>query len=107
MIFVNTSLPVALERNKIRSRQIPEYIVQTSWEKVQSNIGKFQRLFGQSNFIVVDNNRSDKELVSQTLGNCDRLVRRYMRTPVSNFLAKAWMAKEKMYKNLGKVCKVI
>ena len=99
MIFVNTSLPVALERNKIRSRQIPEYIVQTSWEKVQSNIGKFQKLFGQSNFIIVDNNRSDKELVSQTLGNCDRLVRRYMRTPVSNFLAKAWMAKEKMYKN--------
>ena len=99
MIFVNTSLPVALERNKIRSRQIPEYIVQTSWEKVQSNIGKFQKLFGQSNFIIVDNNRSDKELVSQTLGNCDRLVRRYMRTPVSNFLAKAWMAREKLYKN--------
>ena len=52
MIFVNTTLPVALERNKIRSRQIPEYVVQTSWEKVQSNIGKFQRLFGQSNFII-------------------------------------------------------
>ena len=57
MIFVNTSLPVALERNKIRSRQIPEYIVQTSWEKVQSNIGKFQKLFGMPNFLIVDNNR--------------------------------------------------
>ena len=59
MIFVNTTLPVALERNKIRSRQIPEYIVKKSWEGVQSNIGKFQRLFGLQNFIVVDNNRSD------------------------------------------------
>ena len=99
MIFVNTSLPVALERNQTRSRTIPEYIVKSSWEKVQSNIGKFQRLFGQSNFIVVDNNRSDKELVSQTLQNCDRLVRRYMRQPIKSYLAKTWMTKEKMYRN--------
>ena len=99
MIFVNTTLPVALERNQIRSRTIPEYIVKSSWEKVQSNIGKFQRLFGQSNFIVVDNNRSDKELVSQTLQNCDRLVRRYMRQPIKSYLAKTWMTKEKMYRN--------
>ncbi len=99
MIFVNTTLPVALERNKIRSRQIPEYIVQKSWEGVQSNIGKFQRLFGQSNFVVVDNNRSDKELVSQTLQNCDRLVRRYMRAPVKSYIAKNWMTKERMFKD--------
>ena len=98
MIFVNTSLPVALERNQIRSRTIPEYIVKSSWEKVQSNIGKFQRMFGQTNFIVVDNNRSDKELVSQTLANCDRLVRRYMRAPIKSFIAKNWIAKEKLYK---------
>ena len=99
MIFVNTTLPVALERNKIRSRQIPEYIVKKSWEGVQSNIGKLQRLFGLQNFIVVDNNRSDKELVSQTLQNCDRLVRRYMRQPIKSYLAKTWMTKEKMYRN--------
>ena len=99
MIFVNTSLPVALERNQTRSRTIPEYIVKSSWEKVQSNIGKFQKMFGQQNFIIVDNNRSDKELVSQTLANCDRLVRRYMRAPIKSFIARTWMAKEKMYKN--------
>ena len=39
MIFVNTSLEVAIERNKTRSRSIPEYIVQNSWKKVQQNIG--------------------------------------------------------------------
>ena len=99
MIFVNTTLPVALERNKIRSRTIPEYIVQTSWEKVQANIGKFQRLFGMSNMIIVDNNKSDQELVSRTLQNCDRIVRRYMRAPVKSYVAKNWIEKEKMYKN--------
>ena len=99
MIFVNTTLPVALERNKIRSRTIPEYIVQTSWEKVQANIGKFQRLFGMSNMIIVDNNKSDQELVTRTLQNCDRIVRRYMRAPVKSYVAKNWIEKEKMYKN--------
>ena len=99
MIFVNTTLPVALERNKIRSRTIPEYIVQTSWEKVQANIGKFQRLFGMSNMMIVDNNKSDQELVTRTLQNCDRIVRRYMRAPVKSYVAKNWMEKEKMYKN--------
>ena len=64
MVFVNTSLEVALARNARRERSIPEYITTNSWNGVQSNIGKFQRLFGMSNFIVVDNNKSDLELTS-------------------------------------------
>ena len=34
MIFVNTSLDVALERNKNRPRSILEYIVTNSWNGV-------------------------------------------------------------------------
>ena len=41
MIFVNTSLDVALERNKRRERSVPEYITRKSHAIVQSNIGKF------------------------------------------------------------------
>ena len=33
MIFVNTSLDVALERNKMRPRQVPEKIVIDSWNQ--------------------------------------------------------------------------
>ena len=99
MVFVNTTLDVAIERNKIRTRNIPEYVVVQSWKGVQGNIGKFQRLFGQQNFLVIDNNKSDKELVTQTLGNCNRIVRRYMRAPIKSYLAKAWVAKEKMLRN--------
>ena len=98
MVFVNTTLDVALERNKIRSRNIPEYIVKKSWEGVQANIGKFQRLFGMNNFMIVDNNKSDQELTTRTLQSCDRMVRRYMRTPVKSYVAKNWIEKEKMYK---------
>ena len=42
MIFVNTSLDVALERNAKRPRKLPEPIVVSSWNNVQKNIGKFQ-----------------------------------------------------------------
>jgi len=56
MVFVNTSLEVALERNSKRERSVPEYITKKSWTQVQSNIGKFQNLFGMSNMVIVDNN---------------------------------------------------
>ena len=46
MIFVNTSLEVALERNKRRERSVPEYITRKSHAIVQGNIGKFQNSFG-------------------------------------------------------------
>ena len=50
MIFVNTSLDVALIRNAERSRSVPEPIVTQSWKDVQKNIGKFNNFFKQ-NFI--------------------------------------------------------
>ena len=56
MVFVNTSLEVALKRNQMRARKLPDAIVITNHKTVQQNIGKLQRLFGTSNFIIVDNN---------------------------------------------------
>ena len=74
MIFVNTSLDVALERNRTRSRSIPEYIVQKSWKGVQANMGAFQKVFGHSKMLIVDNNKDDKELVTQTLNTASRFI---------------------------------
>ena len=71
MIFVNTSLDVALERNKNRPRSIPEYIVTNSWNGVQRNI--FQRIFSPNRMLIVDNNRSEKELVTITLNTTIKL----------------------------------
>lgn len=56
MIFVNTSLEVAKERNRARERSVDDKIVEKMWFAVQNNIGKFQKYFGSENFIVVDNN---------------------------------------------------
>ena len=52
MVFVNTSLEVAKKRNLERVRRLPEDILVKSWKDVQSNLGKFQGLFG-SNFALL------------------------------------------------------
>jgi len=90
MIFVNTSLDIALERNKQRSRQVPEKIVIDSWNAVQKNIGQFQRFFGNKNFIVVDNNNAGEDI----LGKAYKEVRRMLRQKVDNHIAKAWIANQ-------------
>ena len=95
MIFVNTSLEVALERNKQRERTVPEYVTTKSWKAVQSNIGKFQNLFGMSNMIIIDNNQSDKELVTITLNKVSKAVRQLVTKPIQSYTAKRWMASER------------
>ena len=96
MVFVNTSLNVALERNAKRERVVPEYITRNSWQTVQDNIGRFQNLFGLSNFVVVDNSQSEQELVTLTMNKVNAVVRRFLTTPIKSYIAKRWMAKERM-----------
>lgn len=98
MVFVNTSLEVALERNAKRERVVPEYITRTSWQGVQNNIGKFQNLFGLENFVVVDNSKSEQELVTLTMNKVNSVVRRLLNTPIKSYIAKRWMAKERIAK---------
>ena len=94
MIFVNTSLEVALERNKNRPRTIPEYVVTNSWNQVQRNIGQFQRIFSPNRMLIVDNNKSEKELVTLTLNTASRYIRSQLRASPQNLTAKQWIANE-------------
>ena len=95
MVFVNTTLEVALERNRIRERQVPEYYTKRSWETVQSNIGKFQNLFGAGNFIVIDNNKSERELTTQVINSANKSIRRLLGQSIKSYTAKRWMATER------------
>lgn len=95
MIFVNTSLDTAQEQNAKRKRTLPEKEVATMWNEVQSNIGGFQRLFGNSNFIIVDNNMAGEDVFAKVWKRCMLLIRK----KVTNRIAKAWIAKELAKKN--------
>ncbi len=90
MIFVNTSLDTALERNRIRERSVPEDITKQSWKQVQSNMGKFQNLFGQDRFIIVDNNNATEDVLAKVW----KRVRKIVDSKVTNSIARDWIAKE-------------
>jgi cytidylate kinase len=94
MIFVNTSLDVALERNTKRERTVPEDVAITSWKTVQGNIGKFSSLF-RGAFIPVDNNQADDDIEMATF----KEVKRLLKKKVTNTRAKSWIELE--MKNRG------
>ena len=89
MIFVNTSLDVALERNAERPRSVQEPIVVKSWKSVQSNIGKFSQYFRQ-NFVVVDNNDAGENVFNKVFKQIKGLANK---KPTSR-IAMAWIANE-------------
>ena len=89
MIFVNTSLDVALQRNATRARSVAEPIVVKSWKDVQGNIGKFSNMF-RSGFIVVDNNDAGEDVFKDVW----KRVKGLLRKKVTNTRAKNWMASE-------------
>ena len=98
MIFVNTTLEVALERNEKRDRVLPQKIVSDSHKSVNRNIGAFQGLFGSSNFMVVDNNdtideekakKRFKMLVKQGLS-------KFVKAPITSKKAQSWIRKQKI-----------
>ena len=89
MIFVNTSLDTALERNAKRARSVPEPIVVKSWKDVQSNIGKFSQFF-RRNFIVVDNNDAGEDVFAKVY----KQVMHLAKDKVQNTLGRQWIAKE-------------
>ena len=89
MVFVNTSLDVALQRNAERARSVPEPIVVKAWKDVQANIGKFSNMF-RAGFIVVDNNNAGEDILKEV----EKRVRGLLRKKVQNTRAKSWMAAE-------------
>ena len=89
LIFVNTSLDVALERNAKRSRSVPESVVIKSWKSVQANIGKFNNHFKQ-NLIIVDNNEADEDIIKQVYKRIQGLLKK----KVKNTRAKSWIEME-------------
>lgn len=95
MIFVNTDLDTAIKRDAMRSRTLGAKGVTEYWKAVQRNIGKFQRMFGKPNFLVVDNSEG-KNYEKETL-TAYRDATKFTNKPV-NAKAKKWIEKEKKNK---------
>jgi len=92
MVFVNTSLEVAIKRNAERSRSLPESLVREIWSKCQENMGKFQGMFG-NNFIIVDN--TEYQPVNRSV---QKQVDAFLRKPVQNPIGKKWILGARLIK---------
>ena len=102
MVFVNTTLDVALERNSKRDRVLPEKIVTQSWKDVQKNIGRFQQIFG-NNFVIVDNSDTlDEKQAAKKFGAYVRShADKWAKSPIKNPIGKKWVQDQLKLKNMG------
>ena len=102
MVFVNTTLPVAQERNKKRARRLPPKLLANSWKQVQQNIGKFNGLFG-TNFMVVDNSDTldEKAAMKKFAMLIKKGIGKFIKKPIKNPIGKQWIANQKLLKRKG------
>lgn len=90
MIFVNTNLEVAKERNNKRERSLPEEEVEKQWYAVQQNIGKFQSIFGRNNFSIIDNNDASENAFNKSW----KAVMKFSKMPPRNSIAINWIKQQ-------------
>jgi len=88
MVFVNTSLEVALERNRNRERKLDDKMVKKMWEEVQANLGKYQKLFGIDKMLIVDNSSYDN---ADLMDQIEKQIYKHLNTPIQNPLGKRWL----------------
>ena len=100
MIYVNTSLDVALARNAERERKVHASIATKSWKDVQSNLGKFSQHF-RGNLIIVDNN-DVLEDDGTVFNNVLRQVRGLLKKKVRNPTAHQWVRMEMQRRGITK-----
>jgi ABC-type dipeptide/oligopeptide/nickel transport system ATPase component len=112
MIFVNTSLEVAQERNASRDRTLSPELVTKIWKACQNNLGAFQSMFG-GNFIIVDNTEYKKyqskvrdrksgeiKIVDTAIAqNIQKSINAFLRKPIYNQIGKKWIQTARMLKN--------
>lgn len=88
MIFVNTDLDTALERNRNRARSLPDPEVENMWKDVQKNIGKFQNLFRDRLTIVDNSTGSDVERGTMS---AYKKIMVWSKKPPENKIAAKWI----------------
>jgi len=92
MVFVNTDLETAQNRNAARARTLPKNVVGSMWNDVQKNIGKFQNLFGRYMFIVDNSDGANWQGATMSVY---RRISQWVREPAQSPAAKRWLKGQK------------
>lgn len=95
MVFVNTTLNKAIERNNKRERKLPEQIVRDIWHGSQESLKKYKQYFGKvanTDFVEVDNSKDvDKIEFDRKI---EKTVSAFLRKQPTNAKAKQWIQSE-------------
>lgn len=92
MIFIDTPLEIAHERNLKRKRKMNPNIVNWFHKKVRENVDKFRDLFG-SDFIIIDGSRPYSEMKPE-MNKMYRKIAKWMTQTTKNAKAEEWRKKE-------------
>ena len=92
MIFVNTDIETAMDRNQGRDRSLPDAEVSKMWKDVQKNIGKFQTLF-RNRMTIVDNSEGS-DIDKQTM-QAYKKIKAWSEKPPENGFAIKWIKSQK------------
>ena len=96
MVFVNTNLEMAQKRNKMRPRQLPDEMIEKMWHAVQDNMMKFQQLFGNANFYIVDNSGGLEDPDrKENFVAVEKSIRKFVNEPPRKPQAKSWLINQK------------
>ena len=87
MVFVNTSLEKALERNSKRDRVLPDDLVEEIWTNVQANKDGFEALFGD-NMVVIDN---DSYTWDDSTTAAASAAQNFVTGPIENPVGREWV----------------
>ena len=102
MVFVHTDLDIAQQRNQERPRKLNPELVETSWKDVQKNREVFQGLFGNANFMMVNNNDtlSEKAAIKKFDMLMKKGINSFIKRPIKNYRGKKWIERQLILKGL-------
>jgi predicted kinase len=89
MIFVNTSLDIALQQNQDRARKLKDDVITRTWEEVQSIKDGLANLF-VGGFVEIVNNRAGEDVFRKAFVEVGKLIKK----PPNKPAAKMWIAHE-------------
>ena len=89
MIFVNTSLDIALQQNQDRARKLPDDVIHKTWEEVQGIKDGLANLF-PGGFVEIINNRAGEDVFRKAFVEVGKLIK----IPPNKPAAKMWIAHE-------------
>lgn len=93
MVFVNTSLDKAIDRNNNRERKLPEKLVTDIWNSAQKAKEEHKRFFGDNFYEVINETDSAPGQPLNIDKEVEKKVSAFVRKPIQNPIGKEWVQK--------------